>query len=206
MPDGPLWYVPFEALQVKVDGQLQPLISRFRVRYSPTAGLATAYQEIGHRRGNTAIVAGKFSPKLDEDVLDAAVSGLAQVAAGLRDGEDASARAGPDLRQRDRSPGGAGRPGRGGRDRSLWLVAFAGGARRRTGSAKNGGALIDWFPLPSRGPDEMVLPGFHSASESSLKQVEYVAAPLVEVRRAIEREPAANPSRPATKSSSASAG
>ena len=38
VPDGPLWYVPFEALQVKVDGQLQPLISRFRVRYSPTAG------------------------------------------------------------------------------------------------------------------------------------------------------------------------
>ena len=76
VPDGPLWYVPFEALQVKVDKQLQPLISRFRVRYAPTAGLATAYQEIGHRRGNTAIVSGKFSPKLDQEVLDAAVNGL----------------------------------------------------------------------------------------------------------------------------------
>ena len=70
--------MPFEALQVRAGGQLQPLISRFRVRYAPTAGLATAYQDIGHRRGNTAIVAGKFSPKLDDDVLDAAVKDISK--------------------------------------------------------------------------------------------------------------------------------
>ena len=63
VPDGPLWYVPFEALQVQVDGQSRPLISRFRVRYAPTAGLSTIYQEIGHRRGNTAILAGKYLPQ-----------------------------------------------------------------------------------------------------------------------------------------------
>ena len=38
VPDGPLWYVPFDALQVKVQGRLQPLISRFRVRYAPPPG------------------------------------------------------------------------------------------------------------------------------------------------------------------------
>ena len=62
VPDGLLWYVPFEALQVKVDGQLRPLISRFRIRYAPTAGLAMATSDLGRRRGNTAIVVGKLIP------------------------------------------------------------------------------------------------------------------------------------------------
>ena len=84
---------------------------------------------------------------------------------------------------------------------------MAGRLCRRTpapGSAKNGSALIDWFPLPSRGPDEMVLPGFHSASEVLAEAGQYVRA----ARRSPTRDregTAANPSRPATKSSSASA-
>jgi hypothetical protein len=173
VPDGPLWYVPFEALQVKVDGQLQPLISRFRVRYAPTAGLATAYQDIGHRRGNTAIVTGKFSPKLDDEVLDAAVNGLrkalppcvtvkmplpapAQIYASAIDRlivlDDLGAAAETD-------PYG-------------WSPLPTAAHPGAPGSAKNSGLLSDWFPLPCRGPDEIVLPGFHSASESSLKRVD----------------------------------
>lgn len=175
VPDGPLWYVPFEALQVKVQGQLRPLISRFRVRYAPTAGLATAYQEIGHRRGNTAIVAGKFSPKLEDEVLDATVAGLrkslpdcvavkmplpapAPVFASAIDRlvvlDDLGTAAANDPYGWPPLPAGPGRP--------------VGG---RT-SQKNGGPLSDWFALPCRGPDEMVLPGFHSADESSLKRVD----------------------------------
>ena len=50
VPDGLLWYVPFEALQVQADGQLRPLISRFRIRYVPTAGLATATLDLGRRQ------------------------------------------------------------------------------------------------------------------------------------------------------------
>ena len=34
VPDGFLWYVPFEALQVNVANQQVPLISRFRIRYA----------------------------------------------------------------------------------------------------------------------------------------------------------------------------
>ena len=40
VPDGVMWYLPFEALQVTVEGKLQPLISRFRIRYAPTISLA----------------------------------------------------------------------------------------------------------------------------------------------------------------------
>ena len=78
VPDGLLWYVPFEALQVQADGQLRPLISRFRIRYVPTAGLATATLEMGRRRGNTAIVVGKLNPKLDDEVVESAVKDLSK--------------------------------------------------------------------------------------------------------------------------------
>jgi hypothetical protein len=44
VPDDVLWYVPFEALQVPVNGQLRPLIDRFRIRYAPTVSLATPRQ------------------------------------------------------------------------------------------------------------------------------------------------------------------
>ena len=78
VPDGLLWYVPFEALQVQADGQLRPLISRFRIRYVPTAGLAMATMEMGHRRGNTAIVVGKLNPKLEDEVVESAVKDLSK--------------------------------------------------------------------------------------------------------------------------------
>jgi len=39
VPDGILWYLPFERLQVQVGGEPQSLISRFHIRYSPTLSL-----------------------------------------------------------------------------------------------------------------------------------------------------------------------
>ena len=167
VPDGPLWYVPFEALPVKVNGQLHPLISRVRVRYAPTAGLATAYQDIGHRRGNTAIVAGKFSPKLDESVVDEAVKGLA--------------RSLPDC-VTVKLPLPAPAPVYASSIDRLVVLDDLGSAAEaepygwpplpaqasRSASGGPGSPLSDWFPLPCRGPSEMVLPGFHTADESSL--------------------------------------
>ena len=78
VPDGYVWYVPFEALQTKTDGEWRPLISSFRIRYAPTAGLAMATAELGRRQGNTAIVVGKFSPKLADDVVQGMVKDLSK--------------------------------------------------------------------------------------------------------------------------------
>ncbi len=78
VPDGLLWYVPFEALQVQIDGQPRPLISRFRIRYVPTAGLATATSDLGRRQGNTAILVGKLHPKLEDDAVESTVKGLSK--------------------------------------------------------------------------------------------------------------------------------
>jgi CHAT domain-containing protein len=166
VPDGALWYVPFEALQVKADGQLQPLISRFRVRYAPTAGLATYLQEVGHRRGNTAIVAGKFSPKLDDEVVDAAVKELCKSLPGCVTAKMPLPAPAPIYASAI--------------DRLVVLDDLSTAAESDpygwsplpASAAKNTGPLIDWFPLPRRGPDEMILPGFHAASEASMKKAD----------------------------------
>jgi hypothetical protein len=41
-----------------------------------------------------------------------------------------------------------------------------------TDRTRLGGSLSEWFLLPRRGPDEVILPGYHTACESALKRVD----------------------------------
>ena len=164
VPDGLLWYVPFEALQVQVDGQLRPLISRFRIRYVPTAGLAMATSDLGRRRGNTAILVGKLHAKLEDDALQSAVKDLSKSLPGcvtLKVPLPVSSPIYANFIDR--------------------LVVFDelspiaetdpyGWSPLPSERTKLSGPLSEWFLLPRRGPDEMILPGYHSACESSLKK------------------------------------
>ena len=162
VPDGVLWYVPFEALQVQAGGQLQPLISRFRVRYAPTAGLATATVALGRRRGNTAIVAGKLGPKLEEEAVQTAVQDLSKSLPGcvtLKMPLPATAPIYANFIDRlvvldELSPTALSDP--------------YGWSPLPTERTKNAGPLGEWSLLPRRGPDEVILPGYHSACENSL--------------------------------------
>ena len=164
VPDGRLWYVPFEALQVQVDGQPRPLISRFRIRYVPTAGLATAYQDVGHRRGNTAILVGKFAPKLDEEVVETTVKDISKSLPGCVTIKMPLPAPAPVYAAAI--------------DRLVVLDELSAAAETDpygwsplpTDRTKNSSSLNDWFLLPRRGPDEMILPGYHTASESGMKQ------------------------------------
>jgi CHAT domain-containing protein len=166
VPDGLLWYVPFEALQVQADGQLRPLISRFRIRYAPTAGLATATSDLGRRRGNTAIVVGKLHPKLDDEAVESAVKDLSKALPGcvtLKMPLPASAPIYANFIDRlvvldELSPTAETDP--------------YGWAPLPTERTRLSGPLGDWFLLPRRGPDEMILPGYHSACESPLKRTD----------------------------------
>ncbi|MGO9113921.1 MAG: CHAT domain-containing protein [Thermoguttaceae bacterium] len=166
VPDGLLWYVPFEALQVQVDGQPRPLISRFRIRYAPTAALAVATLDAGRRRGNTAIVVGKLHAKLDDEAVENTVKDLSKSLAGcvtLKMPLPAS------------SPIYANFI-----DRLLVLDELSPAAQTDpygwsplpTERTKIGGPLLEWFLLPRRGPDEVILPGYHTACETSLKKVD----------------------------------
>jgi tetratricopeptide (TPR) repeat protein len=164
VPDGLLWYVPFEALQVQADGQLRPLLSRFRIRYVPTAGLATATLDLGRRHGNTAIVVGKLHPKLDDDTVDSTVQDLSKTLPGCVTLKMPLPAAAPIYASFI--------------DRLVVLDELSptaetdpyGWSPLPTERTRVIGPLAEWFVLPRRGPDEVILPGFHSACESSLKK------------------------------------
>ena len=170
VPDGVLWYLPFEALQVQADGQLYPLISRFRVRYAPTASLAMSPPGWGHRRGNTAVVLGHLYPKLDDEATRATFTQLAKALPGT-----VSLR----LPLPGPSPVFATLL-----DRLIVLDDLAvtadmgpyGWSPLPLDRAKTAGTLADWFLLPWGGPEEIILPGFHTASEEALKRVSRTAA------------------------------
>lgn len=162
VPDGLLWYVPFEALQVTVDGQSQSLLSRFRIRYAPTMGLAVPD---GRRRKNvvrTGVVVDRLFPSDDEEVAQQAFDKLSRAVPG--------AVALPAM-----LPAGSAVY------RTLFdqLIVFDDIQAGRGGAyawqpipsqrVKPGSTLADWLALPWGGPETMVLPGWHTAAENGLK-------------------------------------
>ena len=163
VPDGFLWYVPFEALQVTVDKQLQPLTARFRLRYSPTLSLATPRGPSRGPSDNTAVVVGKLNPRDDKAVAQAAFDQLAAVVPGTVALRSLPAPSSiysvlfrrlvvlDDLVLSDQDPYG-------------WAPV-------PLDRSKGGGSLADWLLLPWGGPDVVVLPGFHTAAEDALKRL-----------------------------------
>ena len=164
VPDGLLWYVPFEALQVEVEGRRRPLIARVRVRYVPTVSLVVPWGAGRHQSATTAVVAGKLFPRDGADVAQAELDKLAGVLPGV---EPFPARlSGPsavyatlfdrlvvldDLPETEKNP-----------------LAFA---PVPIDAGKPGNTVGDWLALPFGAPDEIVLPGFHTAAERSLRGV-----------------------------------
>ncbi len=164
VPDGALWYLPFEALQVMVDKKSQPLISRFRIRYAPTLSLAVSRGPGRSPSGNTAVVVGKLFPRNEDSTAQAAFDQLAAVtpgAAAIRSPAPAPSAIYGSLFQRlivlddlvisEQDPYG-------------WSPA-------PIDRGKAGSSLSDWLQLPWGGPDVIILPGFHTTSEDSLKRM-----------------------------------
>jgi tetratricopeptide (TPR) repeat protein len=174
VPDGVLWYVPFEALQVKIGDELTPLISRFRIRYAPTASLAVPDGRGSSPAARTVVVLGRLHPRDEDAVAQAAyedfaravprtvplfgasLPGPAAVYASLMDRLVVF----DDIQAGDGSPYG-------------WLPI-------QIDRGKPGGTLGDWLSLPWQGPEVLILPGFHTAAEGSLKGV-IPAAPGSEI-------------------------
>jgi tetratricopeptide (TPR) repeat protein len=162
VPDGPLWYLPFEALQVD-DGERQvPLISKVRVRYAPLLSLVLPDPRGAGRVTQTAVVAGRLFPRDDEAVATAEVSRMGTVIEGITE-----------LANPLPAPSGL--------FASLCqrLVVLsdiedvAHGAYDwsplQLDRGKPGSELANWMTLPWGGPEQVVLPGFHTPAESGLK-------------------------------------
>lgn len=163
VPDGIFWYLPFEALSVSAGNQLQPLIQKVRVRYSPTLGLSIADGRGRANKPSTTVVLGKLFPRDSDDVARAAfdrmsktVSNSVALGGPLPGGSSLhKSRMGnlvvlDDLTGTDQSPYG-------------WSPVQA--ERGKPGSTVN-----DWLTLPWGGPEAVVLPGYHTMAENPRKK------------------------------------
>ena len=168
VPDGALWYVPFGALQVMIQGEPQSLISRLQMRCVPTLSMAVA---AGPRRGpggQTGVVVGKLYARDEDEVGAAAFQQLAEVtpnAVALR------------------SPLPAATPLYKTLLRGLVVLDDVtiseqdpyGWAPLPVDRGKKGNTLADWLVLPWGGPDTVLLPGCHTAAEDAMKRIRHEA-------------------------------
>lgn len=162
VPDGVLWYVPFEALPVgKPDPR--PLLSKARLRYAPTLGLAVCPPRDPQPAERAAIVLGKLFPQDSDE--------------SSRRSFDALSKALPDAAA---LPLNSALPAASSIYRALFgsLVVWddiepEGGldwSPAQLDRGKPGGALAQWLTLPWGSPRVVVLPGYHTAAENALRK------------------------------------
>jgi hypothetical protein len=162
VPDGFLWYLPFEVLSVGPPGRQRLLMSQARVRYAPTAGLAVPYARARKPRPNIGVALGRLHPQDDESV---ALDAFARFATAI--------------------PGAVALPRTLPAPSNVYRVLLdglivlddiepAGGpyewAPLQSDRQKSPAPLASWFSLPLAGPEYVILPGFHTAAESGLRK------------------------------------
>ncbi len=159
VPDGPLWYLPFEALPIDKAGT--PLISHVRVRYAPTVGLAIPYSRVDKPNLKVGVVNGRLYPQDDASVSQAAFAEIRQALPGAIAWPSTPPAASSlyrslfdELIVLDDI-----RPSDGPYD---WSPA-------QLDRNKPGSTLDAWLHLPWGNPEKIILPGFHSAAENGLK-------------------------------------
>lgn len=164
VPDGMLWYLPFEALQVEIDNQPRSLVSRFRIRYVPMASLAFPDGRGRKPAGATGVVVGPLLGRESESFTRASFEQLT----GVLPGTLAVPVPLPAPSYIYTSIF----------DRLVVLMGIATNEQSpyawsplALDRGKPGSTLDDWMALPWEGPLEMVLAGYHTASENGMKRV-----------------------------------
>ena len=159
VPDGIFWYVPWESLPVGEENV--PLLSRVKVRYSPTVGLAVPYSSKPLATRNLGAVLGKLYPQDKPEVSQLAferfkesVPDAAALAEVLPSPTSIYRRAFDNLAVFDDI------------EPTLGIYDWSPAQIDR---GKPGGMLAAWQTLPWGGPDAVMLPGFHTSAESGLK-------------------------------------
>lgn len=163
VPDGYLWYLPFEMLQVPGDGtDTRSLIEAMQVRYSPTVGLAIGDKRPPLSGGVRTIIHGRLFSKETDTLLASTAEKLQQEspqATIIRKPKlpITTNLAGPvwhqlivldDIEWNDKDP-------------LDWSPAQIDQGR--------GGSIADWLKLPWGAPDVVVLPGYHTMAEDGLR-------------------------------------
>lgn len=161
VPDSLMWYVPFEALPISGDKEAPRMISKVRIRYTPLASLALPDSRSRPRGTHVAAVLGKMHPNLDPEVsqqrfaqLTQAISGASAVGKNLPAGSAIYSSLFDQLIVMD--------------DLNPAQHAGYNLAPLSLDRGKPLSTLDDWLGLPWRGPDQIMLPGFHTMAEHSL--------------------------------------
>jgi len=163
VPDGALWYCPFEALPVTFEETTVPMLQRFRVRYVPTVALAIGDPRKTRPTATTAVVPGRMFPKDDLQLTRDAAERLESVVPRVQrlTGKlpAASSLIGKfcervvvyhDMDDCEKMP-------------YDWSPI-------QVDKGRPGSSLAAWFSLPFGAPEQIVLPGFHTVAETALKK------------------------------------
>ena len=161
IPDGLLWYVPFEAFLVGADQR--PLIETAKVRYSPTLFLSFARPTSDGAIKSTGVVTGAMYPKTDSAAADKAFTDI------LEKEIDAKNLAASQDLPSDQLAGRLDQlvvlgqtPLKNGAFNLQPLQSE--GSRKQS---KNHATLLDWMKLPFSAPDHVVLAGLNSIGGAS---------------------------------------
>jgi|MDTA01.2.fsa_nt_gb tetratricopeptide (TPR) repeat protein len=162
IPDGLLWYLPFEMLPLGDDAE-ETLLSQATIRYAPTLGTSVTDKEVAETDRPLGVVTGRLFPK---DTPEVAQEWFKEI-----ETENPNA-----VQFETRLPGPSGLIG-GLCDTILVLddldgksSGLYGWAPMQLDNGENGSSLYNWMMLPWEGPATLVLPGFHTAAEKGLRQ------------------------------------
>jgi hypothetical protein len=161
VPDGMLWYVPFETLPLGDPNDATPLISRMRVRYAPLTSLAVPQRQGRKQSSEIGVALGKFFPGDTPEASDATLEQIrraAPQAVALR------------------NPLPAASPLLGAVLDELIVLDDAPNEKDPfdapmlpSEKGKNPGTLSAWLALPWKVTDQYILPAFHTPAENALK-------------------------------------
>lgn len=163
VPDGSLWYVPFAALQAGDEAHSEPLIAKVRLRMAPLVSMAVPGGRGRSTTATTAVVLGKLVARDDPETAQAAFDVFSQAVPGsvaLSGVLPVSSAVYGSLVRRLVVLDDL----RGTEDGAL------GWSPLPLDPGNVGGTLAEWMLLPYPAPDEVLLPGFHTAAENGLKK------------------------------------
>ena len=163
IPDGILWYVPFEALAIENHENATSIIGKSRVRYAPLVSLAYPTRRHMSPQADTAVVVGRLFPRDDQAVAEGAFDRLQTgLPRTVRLPDKLSAPSGliASVCQRlvvlnDITDAG---------------LAPYNWSPVSLDRGKAGSTVASWIALPWGAPQQLILPGFHTAAENGLKK------------------------------------